>query len=615
MASKRGGMPKSLGLILIGMLVVGLGGFGVTNFSGNVRKIGSVGDADIPVSDYARALQNEIRAVEAQAGQPVSFPQAQAMGLPQRVLSQMVVTAALESEADTLGISVGDERLAEELSNINAFHGPDGKLDRVAYAAALERIDMSERDFEEQLRSQSAATLLQGAVLAGTKLPDTYIHTLAGYAAERRAFTWAELGADALTTGLPVPTEDELTAWYEANIDRFTLPETKQITYAWVTPDMIVDSVEVDEESLRAAYAEREAEFNMPERRLVERLVFADDAEAQAALERLTSGEITFEALVQERGLELADTDMGDVSRDDLDGAADVVFAAEVGDIAGPAPTPLGPALFRLNAILPAHETTFEEAEPALRDTLALDRARRVIDGMAQSLDDELAAGATLEELADSTDLTLDQIGWTAQSSEGIAGYDAFREAAQAVTADDYPKIDQLGDGGLFAMRLEEVREPAPQPFEDVRNAVVAGWEHQAQTDALVEEAKALAAQLSEGKTFEGLGLTAKTETGLNRNAQASDIPAGLVAEAFKLEPGATAALPGEGTAFVMRLDEVIAADLESDEVKQLTQIFGDQAANDVAQDLFQALSTDIQQRAGVTIDQQALNAVHANFQ
>ena len=43
--------------------------------------------------------------------------------------------------------------------------------------------------------------------------------------------------------------------------------------------------------------------------------------------------------------------------------------------------------------------------------------------------------------------------------------------------------------------------------------------------------------------------------------------------------------------------------------------MLGDRAAQSVAEDLFRALAEDIQARAGVEIDQQALNAVHANFQ
>ncbi|KUF11613.1 peptidyl-prolyl cis-trans isomerase [Pseudoponticoccus marisrubri] len=615
MAAKSGSMSKTLVWILMALLILGLAGFGATNFGGSVRSIGRVGEAEIDVTDYARALQNEIRAVEAQRGRALSFQEAQNMGLTQDVLSRMVVTAALEHEAAQLGLSVGDEQLAQDLRNIQAFQGPDGSFNRDAYRLALQNAGLSEREFEEQLRAESASTLLQGAVLAGTTLPDTYIDTLLDYANQRRAFTWAELGQDAFDTGVPVPEEGDLKAWYDENIDRFTRPRTTQITYAWLTPEMIVDSVEVDEETLRAAYDEQFDRFNLPERRLVERLVFADEAAARDALARVQSGEAAFEDLVEARGLDIADTDMGDVAREDLGGAADTVFEAEVGSVTGPAPTELGPALFRVNAVLPAQSTSFEDAIPDLRGALALDRARRVIETQAQSYDDELAAGATLEELAETTDLQLGQIGWTGQNDSGIAGYEAFREAAAALEEGDFPQIEQLGDGGVFALRFEEVLPPQPIPMDEVNLQVLAGWQDDQKTEALMQQAEQLAARLAEGATFEGVGLEANTEAGLTRTAFGADLPEGLLERVFELEPGQTAALPGDATAYVLRLDEILPVDRDSETSQQLTRIFGDQAASDVSQDLFRALSSDIQSRAGVVIDQAAINAVHANFQ
>ncbi len=615
MAKQKMSISKLFVWILMGMLIVGLMGFGATSFTGTTRAAGSVGNSEIGLNAYARALQNEIRAVEAQIGQPVPFQQAQALGLPERVLSQMVVSAALEHEADALSLSVGDERLAQDLRNIAAFRGSDGGFNREAYAFALQNAGLSESEFEADLRDESAATILQGAVLAGSSLPDTYIDTLVAYAGETRDFTWAELGADALTTGLPVPGEAELTAWYDDNIALFTLPETKVITFAWLTPDMIVDSVEVDADTLRAAYDERDAEFNQPERRLVERLVFADDASAQSAADRLAAGEVDFETLVSERGLDLADTDLGDIAQPELGPAGEVVFAAETGDVVGPAPSDLGPALYRVNGVLAAQQTSFEEAEPVLRDALALDRARRVIEAQGQSLDDELAAGATLEELADTTDAELGQIDWTPQSADGIAAYDAFRDAARALGDSDFPQIDQLGDGGLFAMRLDEVRPPAPQPFEEVRDAVLAGWEQAQQTRALVEEAEALRAALAEGQSFEAQSLTGAAETGVSRNAFGMDLPQGLLTEAFTMGEGDVSVIPGDGVALILRLDAIHAADPESEQSQLLAQTFGDRAEQSVAQDLFRALASDIQTRAGVEIDRQAINAVHLNFQ
>ncbi|MCA0849274.1 peptidyl-prolyl cis-trans isomerase [Salipiger thiooxidans] len=614
MARGKSGITK---YIVWGVLIasfVGFGAFGTVNFTGGAGSIGTVGDTTIETTDYARALQNEMRAVEAQTGQPVTLEQARQFGLTDQVLAQVVTNAALDEETRKLGISVGDERVAEELRNVQAFQGPDGNFDRSAYSYALQNAGLKEAEFEDSLRQESARSILQAAVLSGTTLPDTYVNTLLGWVGETRDFTWATLDRDALTTGLPVPTDEELQAWYDENIDQFTLPETKVITYAWLTPDMIVDTVEVDEQALRDAYEERHAEFNMPERRLVERLVFSSEDEAQAAADRIASGETDFEGVVAERGLAIIDTDMGDVTRASLGEAGDAVFGAEVGAVVGPEPSNLGPALFRVNGVLAEQVTPFEEAVPDLRDALVLDRARRVIEGMSQDLDDELAGGATLEELSQDTDMELGQIEWSATSDTGIAGYEAFREAAQAVQEGDYPAIDDLGDGGVFALRLDEQRDPAPAPFEDVRDEVAQLWEQDQATEALVAQAEELATAISGGGSFEDSGLSPTQESGLTRNQPIEGLPAAILEAVFTMEPGEARALPGNGAALVVRLDGVTPVDMDAPQVTQVGDQLRDQAATSVANDIFRALNTDIQSRAGVSVDQSAVNAVLSNL-
>ena len=614
MARGKSGITK---YIVWGVLIasfVGFGAFGTVNFTGGAGSIGTVGDTTIETTDYARALQNEMRAVEAQTGQPVTLEQARQFGLTDQVLAQVVTNAALDEETRKLGISVGDERVAEELRNVQAFQGPDGNFDRSAYSYALQNAGLKEAEFEDSLRQESARSILQAAVLSGTTLPDTYVNTLLGWVGETRDFTWATLDRDALTTGLPVPTDEELQAWYDENIDQFTLPETKVITYAWLTPDMIVDTVEVDEQALRDAYEERHAEFNMPERRLVERLVFSSEDEAQAAADRIASGETDFEGVVAERGLAIIDTDMGDVTRASLGEAGDAVFGAEVGAVVGPEPSNLGPALFRVNGVLAEQVTPFEEAVPDLRDALVLDRARRVIEGMSQDLDDELAGGATLEELSQDTDMELGQIEWSETSDTGIAGYEAFREAAQAVQDGDYPAIDDLGDGGVFALRLDEQRDPAPAPFEDVRDEVVQLWEQDQATEALVAQAEELATAISGGGSFEDSGLSPTQESGLTRNQPIEGLPAAILEAVFTMEPGEARALPGNGAALVVRLDGVTPVDMDAPQVTQVGDQLRDQAATSVANDIFRALNTDIQSRAGVSVDQSAVNAVLSNL-
>ncbi|WP_223252033.1 SurA N-terminal domain-containing protein [Paracoccus mutanolyticus] len=57
----RGKGKQTIVWLLMGMLVLGLGGFGVTNFSGGTADVGAVGDVEISSQDYARALRTEIQ--------------------------------------------------------------------------------------------------------------------------------------------------------------------------------------------------------------------------------------------------------------------------------------------------------------------------------------------------------------------------------------------------------------------------------------------------------------------------------------------------------------------------------------------------------------------------
>ena len=81
MAARGNTISKTFIWILLALLIVGLAGFGATNLGGNIRTVGSVGDKPITVELYARTLQEDLRALSAQAGQTVPFSTAQALGV------------------------------------------------------------------------------------------------------------------------------------------------------------------------------------------------------------------------------------------------------------------------------------------------------------------------------------------------------------------------------------------------------------------------------------------------------------------------------------------------------------------------------------------------------
>ncbi len=107
----KGTASRAFVWVILALLIVGLAGFGATNFGGSVRSVTTVGDIEISVDDYGRELQQDLRELAAQS---VTRNQAlpwrkRALGLDRAALSQLVWQAALDHETARIGLSVGDE--------------------------------------------------------------------------------------------------------------------------------------------------------------------------------------------------------------------------------------------------------------------------------------------------------------------------------------------------------------------------------------------------------------------------------------------------------------------------------------------------------------------------
>ncbi|MBD3677035.1 MAG: peptidyl-prolyl cis-trans isomerase [Rhodobacteraceae bacterium] len=604
---------KNFGGVIVILLIAGLAGFGATNFGGNVRSIGAVGETEISVPAYGRELQQELQALAAQTGQQFTLSQAQAFGIDIQVRQRLLAEAAFEEEARLAGLSVGDASVRRQIVENPGFQGLDGQFDRAAYEDVLVRNGMSVREYEADIRSNTASTILQGALVAGLEPPQAYGDAVMNWLAERRNFTWVAVSPALIEEPLAEPTDAELRAYFDENADAYTLPETKRITYAWLLPEFLLDEVETDEATLRALYDERSDEYNVPERRLVERLIFGTTEEANAAMERLNGG-TSFETIVEDRGLSLVDVDMGDVTKASLGSAGDAVFALEEPGVAGPAETDLGPAIFRVNGILAARETPFEDVRDELADELATESARRMIGDRIEGIDDLLASGATLEELASETAMQMGSIDWYPGVSEGIAAYAAFGEPVNALAEGDFPEVLELEDGGIFAMRLEEVLEPRLQSFETVREEVIAGWEAQAMANLLRSQAEALQARVDSGEAIDTLGLQAIAETDITRDDFIEGPPARLIETVFEMEKGKTRIVEGEDQVALVLLEDILPPDSNDPDVDAIRERLNDATIQAIARDILGAFVADVQQDAGISLNQAAINAVHAQF-
>ncbi|SFR49158.1 peptidylprolyl isomerase [Litoreibacter janthinus] len=602
--------------VILLLLVAGLAGFGAGGLGGNISSIGSVGETPITVAEYQRGLQQEIDFEARRRGQPVSMQTALQEGLDLRVRERLAATTALTEEARVMGLSVGDAEVLSQLQQVPAFQGPSGTFDRDTYEFALERSSLRPADFEDDLRSTAARQLLQQSVTGGLTLNDAYAETLYGFLGQRRSFRWAELSEELLAGPNATPTDAQLQTFYDENGTQFETPEIRKISYAWLTPDMLVDGITPNEDELVALYEERSGELNQPERRIVERLGFADVEAATAAKAAIDAGETSFDDLVTDRGLTLEDVDQGEVSRDDLDTPiADAVFALTEPGITDPVETSLGPALYRVNAVLEAHETPFEDVRDELVAEAAADQARRAVLDKLGEVEDLLAGGATLEELGKDTELEFGQIDYSAAATDGIAGYDNFREEAERLNEGDFPEARELSDGGIFAARLDEIVPPELPPLANIRDDVAAAWDAAETKRRLSELGETLKAQLDAGTAMEALGLSGRTETDRGRTDFIEDVSPALLITAFDLEKASeTALIPTADGALIVELLDISPADMDAEEAQNFLAQLSQQGSAGLAADVFELYGQAVQARHGLTLDQVAVNAVNASI-
>lgn len=603
------------------LLMVGLAGFGVsTAGNGSGQVVLAVGDSEVEANDYARALKQEIDAISNQIGRQLPMTEARQYGIDGMVLQRLASDAALDDEARRLGLSVGDAAVHSLVVATPAFRGPDGKFSRDAYSFALERVGLAPGTYERMLRAEATRDMIAGALQAPIAMPEVTVETLLAYVGERRRFDWIGLDAALLPEPVPAPTEAELDTFHDANRTLYTRPETRRITYALLEPETLAASIEVPEAELRQAYDAAGTRFVTPERRWLDRIGFGTEAEAQAAMDRINSGAATFDALSAERGLAEAETDQGELTAAQLSPeAAQAVFAADGPGVVGPVPTSLGPSIYRINAVLGATTTPFEQARADLAQERALAQARRNILDEAKGVDDMLAGGARLEEIVQDSHFQLGTLALDAAATGALADDPAFRKAALEADRDVETDLIELGDGGLVALRVDAIDPPAVIPLAEIRDRVAADWTARETTRRLAEFAGQLRAEVEGGLSLADLatrlGRPIQAGGPIARSDLQPELPQGATQAIFASGPEGVVVAHGEtGDVALIRLTEILPLDLASPDAIAAAAQARDQIRQSAAEDVLALTVQAVQAQRGVQVDQALMERVLAQF-
>ncbi|WP_424926686.1 SurA N-terminal domain-containing protein [Amaricoccus tamworthensis] len=604
---------------LMVLLIIGLAGFGIGAGGGlSSSSVAKVGDRDISAQEYARAFDSELRAISQQFGRTLTVEEARALGLDRNTLTRLVNERALSGEADRLGLSTGDDLVRERLEGIPGFQGSEG-FDRDAYAFFLDRSGLSASEFESSLREEATRTLLVTGLSAGTVVPDTAARTLLEYAGEKRGFSWVRLNSGLLEEPVAEPDDAALATWHEEHPGLYTSPVTQKLSYAAAIPEEVAADTEISEEELQAEYEARKDTLGTPEQRFLDRIGFGTMEEATEAKSRLDSGDAGFDEVATERGLSISDTELGLVTALEIDQRArEAVFSADGPGIIGPVETDLGPAIYRVNAVIAEQTVSFEEAKEDIRQELATELARSQILEEIRLIDDLIAGGARLEEITEETIMRAGSIALNANTTGGLSDDPAFRDLAANARKGEETDLAELEGGGLVTVRLEETVPASLIPLAEVRDQVEADWKADATRKALTAQAEQYAEAIASGESLEsvaeGPGLTVEISEPVTRNDVVPGLPPRLLADVFTLEDGDTAIIPDGDGVILVQLTSIEAADPEDETTAGIEESITQQISDMAAVDLLTLYNAAVRDSIGVTVNQGLIDSTLSQF-
>lgn len=613
-----------LSLLVVSFLAWGASTRMAGGFLAGHHSVITVGGTTVSINEYRLAYDRQVSVMSQQFGQRITREQAQALGIDNQVLAQLVSGAVLDEQARKLGLGLSKDRLAELTHEDPAFKGPSGQFDRRTFEYLLRQVGMRPEDYLKNRAQVAVRQQIVEAVSDGLKAPQTFLKAVALYRGEDRTIDYLTL-PKTLVEPIEAPSDSVLQTYFDANKKAYAAPEYRKFSYVRLEPQDIMDPTAVTDQQISDDYNKNKARYTTPEMRTIEQLVFTTPDAAKAAFDSLKAG-ATFDKLVTAEGKTQADTLLGTLAKDKVadKAVADAAFKLAANEVSPVVQGAFGPVLLRVTEIKPEVVKPLAEVSDQIRKDLALGEASRILLDVHDSYEDTRASGSSLADAAAKLKLkvvTIDAIDRTGQRPDDTIVKDLPESAdlIKAVFAAE-PNTENEGltttDNGFVFYEVQSITPARDRTLDEVRQKVAADWTAAETEKRLAAKADELEKRLKAGATLDviagELKLEKQTKRGLKREADDADFGKEGAAQMFGVGEGGTGLIPsptGDGQILykVAEVFEPAGADASSvpdDAQKSFTAGMSD--------DLLDQLVAQLQTQYDVRIDQAAISQAQA---
>jgi peptidyl-prolyl cis-trans isomerase D len=475
-------------------------------------EVATVGGRAIPAAQFQKQYLRQRRQFLAMNQGQVDEAMLERMGLREQVLSTMVREELEALEADRLGFQVDDEAVVKAITSDPQLQNDGRFVGSATLARLLQQQGMTVADFENEVRRQLKTQRLRQAVTDGVTVSAAEISAEFRRRSELVHAEYVHIPTAPFEAALQ-PTDDEIKARFEANKDRFRLPERRVLSYLLVDPIELRAKVLPTGAEIENYYRANAAEFATPAQVCARHVLVKvkqdaaatdghEDAEASklaaALLARLKGGE-AFEKVAKEKSEDSSAANGGSLGcfgREQMvPEFSTAAFNLAPGGMSDVVKSSFGYHIIKVDSTLPATTQTLDQARKRIEAQLQDSKSRELASQKAEAVVKGLKANQTLEQIATAQGLAVKK-SEPLQLGKGVAPLtspvllsQAFELKAKETSKDGF----QAGAGAAF-FRVEEILPSKVPELAEVKEDVKKDLIRFQAREKAREAAKALAA-------------------------------------------------------------------------------------------------------------------------
>jgi peptidyl-prolyl cis-trans isomerase D len=614
------------GLILLAFMLgdfsSGKGGLGAVSGSGS--RIAKIGSQEVTSQDVINRVQAEFEAARQQRP-GLTMAEFDAQGGIDSTIDRLINSRTIIAFAQKHGMVISERLIDSDIAKTSAFYGVTGKFDRTVYLRVIGDRRLSEDDHRLDVRASMLADQLVAASSGASRAPKELLLPYASLMLEKR-FGAASFVSTAAFLGA-APTDAEVKIFYDRNLARYTVPETRVARYALFDRAQFEGKVSATDGDIEAAYKKDAAKYAASEKRVLTQVIVPTEAAAKVLTASVRSG-TAIAAAAAAAGLEATTLDPQDkksFASLSSAAAADAAFSAATSSVTDPQKSGLGWHVIRVDSATSIAGRSLAQVRAEIAPALTKRKVEEALADMIVRIEDSIADGATFEDVVKAEGLTVATT--PAVTESGISPSDrAFRPSAElpAIMKDAF-QSEQDDDASVVVItpgerdavvKLDRIIPAAPKPLAGIRDQVAADAQADRASRAARKAANDLVAKVNAGAKFadavKAAGLSELVPISGQRleMAQAGDKAPAPLTTLFELSRGKARAIeaPGGKGYAIIALEKLEAGDAKArpDIVAategELSRIIGDE----YTQQLLTAMKADLE----IQRDQSAINQV-----